>query len=54
MLYEVITALNLGIRIARNSGLPLDMFTQANRAPEIYRKMAEDAGVEPEISYNFV
>ena len=44
-----INALKLGFRIQRETGMPLNIFTQAERPAEVYRKKVAKEGLEEEL-----
>jgi hypothetical protein len=46
---NAIKALKLGFRIQRETGMPLKVFTQAERPPEVYRKKIAKEGLEEEL-----
>lgn len=46
---NAVNALRLGLRIARMSGLPLDLFTLVERPEEEYRRSLEAGGLAPEV-----
>ncbi len=46
---NAVNALKLGFRIQRETGLPLKVFTQAERPAEVYRKKIEKEGLEGEM-----
>jgi hypothetical protein len=46
---NAVNALRLGLRVSRLSSMPLDVFTQAERKPETYQKVVEEAGLTKEV-----
>jgi hypothetical protein len=44
-----LNALRLGLRLGRLSELPLDVFTQAERSPDVYREAVDQAGLTDEV-----
>jgi hypothetical protein len=47
---NAVNALKLGFRIQRNTGMPMKIFTQAERPPEIYRKKIVKEGLEDDLN----
>jgi len=48
---NAVTALKLGLRISRASGMPLDVFTQVEKVPiEFYEKAIEDKNLKKEMN----
>lgn len=47
---NAVNALKLGYRLKRKSGLPLDMFTQAEKAPQVYREQIKNQQLEEDVN----
>ncbi|GBC59768.1 universal stress protein UspA [Desulfonema ishimotonii] len=47
---NAVSALRLGLRIRRISGLPLEVFTQAEKKPEFYEKVIQQEGLEAKMA----
>lgn len=47
---NAVNALRLALRVSRLSGLPLDVFTQADREPDVYRRVVDEAGLSEEVA----
>ncbi len=47
---NAVNALKLGFRLKRNSGLPLDMFTQAEKKPQVYRELVKSQQLEEDVN----
>ena len=48
---NALNALKLGLRLSRDTGMPLDMFTQAEKSPRtVYEKVIAEEGLEKELT----